>query len=161
MLRKRLRPTTKFAMSTCGELCDLVIEWKSASLPFNRGEPEQQLLYEEVKTLARNSVSNHLETCEECRVTLTSRAWPTQRSGTRTYDDSPIHQVESGEGARHPRNPKCKSCGSERTYRRKRDGFLQEMVMPMLGFFPWECNSCWKVFFSRNRGHRPPKRQER
>jgi hypothetical protein len=50
--------------------------------------------------------------------------------------------------------PHCKYCGSERTSRTERKGFMQKVVMFKLGLFPWECNACWKVFMSSERGKR-------
>ncbi len=50
--------------------------------------------------------------------------------------------------------PACKRCGSDRTSRMPRKGFFQEKLMFKLGYFPWECNSCWKRFWSRQRGKR-------
>jgi hypothetical protein len=54
--------------------------------------------------------------------------------------------------------PICKRCGSERTSRKPRKGFFEETVMFRLGYFPWECNACWKPFWSRVRGQRKPRR---
>ena len=51
-------------------------------------------------------------------------------------------------------SPHCKHCGSERTSRTERKGFLQKVVMFRLGLFPWECAACWKVFLSSERGKR-------
>ncbi|WP_263374807.1 hypothetical protein [Granulicella aggregans] len=31
---------------------------------------------------------------------------------------------------------------------------MQKVVMFKLGLFPWECNACWKVFMSSERGKR-------
>lgn len=50
--------------------------------------------------------------------------------------------------------PHCKKCGSDRTTRTERKGFFQEVFMTKLKRFPWECHSCWKVFYSPERGHR-------
>ena len=50
--------------------------------------------------------------------------------------------------------PSCKKCGSHRTGRKHRKGFFQTKIMFKLGYFPWECHSCWKTFFSRVRVHR-------
>jgi hypothetical protein len=55
--------------------------------------------------------------------------------------------------------PRCKKCGSERTTRTERKGFFQEVIMTKLGRFPWECNACWKVFYSSQRGKRTRKRE--
>jgi hypothetical protein len=49
-------------------------------------------------------------------------------------------------------SPKCPDCGSDRTYRIDRKGFLAKHVYPWFGFFPWECTFCWRVFRARNRG---------
>jgi len=60
------------------------------------------------------------------------------------------------EGSKHlsMTTPHCKHCGSERTARTERKGFIQKVVMFKLGLFPWECNACWKVFMSSERGKR-------
>jgi hypothetical protein len=55
--------------------------------------------------------------------------------------------------------PHCKYCGSERTSRTERKGFMQKVVMFKLGRFPWECNACWKVFMSSERGKRTRRRR--
>ena len=55
--------------------------------------------------------------------------------------------------------PVCKRCGSERTSRKERQGFFQKTIMFSLGFFPWECNSCWKTFWSTERGQRRSSRR--
>lgn len=54
--------------------------------------------------------------------------------------------------------PRCKKCGSERTTRTERKGFFQEVLMFKFGQFPWECNSCWKIFYSSERGKRSRQR---
>jgi len=52
------------------------------------------------------------------------------------------------------KKPECTKCGSQRTSRRERQGFFQKTILSGLGFYPWECNSCWKRFYSAERGHR-------
>lgn len=51
-------------------------------------------------------------------------------------------------------SPLCKKCGSKRTTRKERKGFLENVILFKLGLFPWECNSCWKTFWSSTRGKR-------
>ena len=36
----------------------------------------------------------------------------------------------------------CWKCGSDRVYRVERKGFMQEMIYPLLGLYPWRCKSC-------------------
>lgn len=62
----------------------------------------------------------------------------------------------SSEDAEHcmMKSPVCKKCGSERTTRKERKGFFQEVLMFKLGRYPWECNACWKTFLSPERGKR-------
>jgi len=50
--------------------------------------------------------------------------------------------------------PVCGRCDYQRTSRRTRMGFFQKTVLLKLGYFPCECNACWKPFLSRLRGHR-------
>ena len=46
--------------------------------------------------------------------------------------------------------PTCKSCTATRISRR---GFLQERIMPRLGYYPWKCGECGCSFLCRSRGH--------
>jgi hypothetical protein len=51
--------------------------------------------------------------------------------------------------------PRCKNT----TFRRiNRIGFLQRVVLPWLGFFPWECVMCRRRTFFHDAGHRPSER---
>jgi hypothetical protein len=59
------------------------------------------------------------------------------------------------------KKPECTKCGSQRTSRREREGFFQKTILPALGFYPWECNSCWKRFYSSERGQRVRRGQRR
>jgi hypothetical protein len=43
----------------------------------------------------------------------------------------------------------------------ERMGFFQETLMYKLGYFPWECNACWKPFMSRMRGKRTRREDRR
>jgi hypothetical protein len=52
------------------------------------------------------------------------------------------------------KTPECKNCGSQRTSRIERKGFLQKNLLAGLGFYPWQCNSCWTSFYAKERGHR-------
>lgn len=36
----------------------------------------------------------------------------------------------------------CKHCGSHRIYRVIREGYLQEKIFPMFGYYPWKCKNC-------------------
>ena len=36
----------------------------------------------------------------------------------------------------------CRYCGSEKVYRLYREGFWQERVFPIFGFYPWKCKIC-------------------
>jgi DNA-directed RNA polymerase subunit RPC12/RpoP len=57
--------------------------------------------------------------------------------------------------------PVCAKCGSQRTSRRERVGFFQKTIMSGLGFYPWECATCWKRFYSSERGQRIRRGQRR
>lgn len=45
----------------------------------------------------------------------------------------------------------CKKCGSERIYRLFREGYLQEKIYPILGFYPWRCKACKHSMMLRKR----------
>jgi hypothetical protein len=36
----------------------------------------------------------------------------------------------------------CRYCGSERVFRVFRQGYLQEKIYPLFGFYPWKCKGC-------------------
>ena len=48
--------------------------------------------------------------------------------------------------------PACPKCGAARSSRVKRNGFLQNVVLPKLDRYPWECAACRSIFSSKNRG---------
>lgn len=48
----------------------------------------------------------------------------------------------------------CPSCHTPTLRRMPRRGFLQKVMLPKLGYFPWECSLCRKVHCFRDRGVR-------
>jgi predicted RNase H-like nuclease len=48
--------------------------------------------------------------------------------------------------------PACPKCGEKQCSRRKREGFFQILIYPSLGWYPWQCSSCRKVFVVKERG---------
>ena len=36
----------------------------------------------------------------------------------------------------------CRKCGSDRVYRVEREGFMQEKIYPLFGYYPWRCKIC-------------------
>jgi hypothetical protein len=48
--------------------------------------------------------------------------------------------------------PACPKCGEEQCSRRKREGFFQILIYPSLGWYPWQCSTCRKVFVVKERG---------
>lgn len=52
----------------------------------------------------------------------------------------------------------CPRCKGLRTSRQKRVGLVQ-LLLSKMGYFPWECGGCRKVFLARMRG--PLKRKRR
>jgi hypothetical protein len=52
----------------------------------------------------------------------------------------------------------CFRCKAKAFRRINREGFLQNVVLPRLGIFPWECVLCRRRVYFRNDGrkaHRP------
>jgi len=45
----------------------------------------------------------------------------------------------------------CPNCGSDRVYRLFREGFLQEHVFPLFGYYPWQCKTCARDLLIRKR----------
>ena len=56
-------------------------------------------------------------------------------------------------------SPQCTSCGFVRTIRVRRKGLVQAVVWTRLGYFPWECCGCRKVFLNKNRGKEQRRRR--
>jgi transposase-like protein len=54
----------------------------------------------------------------------------------------------------------CPSCGADHPRRLERKGFLQERVLPLLGYYPWVCVSCKSTFLMRKRYRRKSKKDE-
>ncbi len=50
------------------------------------------------------------------------------------------------------KTPACPKCGTQRAARVKRNGFLQNVVLPRLDRYPWECAACRSIFTVKNRG---------
>ena len=46
----------------------------------------------------------------------------------------------------------CKQCGSGHLRRLNRRGWAQLQLLPLLGFFPWECTLCRTRMFRRDNG---------
>ena len=56
--------------------------------------------------------------------------------------------------------PSCPRCGSARTSRVRRDGWMQTLVLNRFGLYPWECSGCGKVFLFKSRGKLKRKRAD-
>jgi DNA-directed RNA polymerase subunit RPC12/RpoP len=48
----------------------------------------------------------------------------------------------------------CQKCGSGKVQRVFRDGFLQQVVYPLFGFYPWRCTTCGSRTLRRKRRRR-------
>jgi hypothetical protein len=48
----------------------------------------------------------------------------------------------------------CGRCHAEEFRRLNRIGFIERTVLPLLGFFPWECALCRRKMFLRADGHK-------
>ena len=54
----------------------------------------------------------------------------------------------------------CKYCGSERVFRVFRQGYLQEKIYPLFGFYPWKCKGCKEHMMLRSRKRSKRKKKE-
>jgi ssDNA-binding Zn-finger/Zn-ribbon topoisomerase 1 len=45
----------------------------------------------------------------------------------------------------------CQRCGSEKVHRVFREGFLQERILPLFGYYPWRCKNCGNLEMLRKR----------
>ena len=45
----------------------------------------------------------------------------------------------------------CKQCGSNQVFRVFREGYLQEKIYPIFGFYPWKCKACGRGMMLRKR----------
>ncbi len=56
----------------------------------------------------------------------------------------------------------CQKCGSDRVYRVEREGFMQEKIYPLFGYYPWRCMKCRDrvMLRKRNRARKKVKEQK-
>jgi hypothetical protein len=54
----------------------------------------------------------------------------------------------------------CKHCGSERLFRIFREGYLQEKIYPIFGYYPWRCKACKRYMMLRKRKNSRSKAKE-
>ena len=52
----------------------------------------------------------------------------------------------------------CRKCGSDRVYRVEREGFMQEKIYPLFGYYPWRCKICRVHVMLRKRKRAPTKK---
>jgi len=52
--------------------------------------------------------------------------------------------------------PRCNDqmCNDNRMYRIRRKGFLQKLIYPLFGYYPWKCRHCEKTQMKKDRGER-------
>ena len=48
---------------------------------------------------------------------------------------------------------KCMFCGATALRRVNRTNYMQRVILPWFGYFPWECVMCRKRLFFRDDGH--------
>jgi hypothetical protein len=53
----------------------------------------------------------------------------------------------------------CPFCGTTRTHRRQRKGFVEKYIRAFLGSFPWRCATCNRNFYFRKRSRRRSKKE--
>lgn len=53
----------------------------------------------------------------------------------------------------------CRKCDQPLLRRRKRRGFLQNVVLPFFGFYPWRCPVCESSGLYHSRGEHQAKRK--
>jgi hypothetical protein len=55
----------------------------------------------------------------------------------------------------------CKYCDSDRVSRVFREGFLQERIYSLFGFYPWRCKACGatQMFHQRHRSRSGDRRR--
>jgi hypothetical protein len=46
----------------------------------------------------------------------------------------------------------CRYCPCNKIQRMRREGFLQNKVYPLFGFYPWRCPECKTRYLLRSRG---------
>jgi hypothetical protein len=54
--------------------------------------------------------------------------------------------------------PACPKCGEKHCSRRNREGLIQLLIWPRLGWYPWQCGACRHVFIVKFRGKSKHKR---
>lgn len=143
------------ATSSCPEGDELYGYFMAASQPCLLRDQATLEIYEENLQLTRSAFMLHYHSCVRCQML---RRTSFMDLFTRLFAEPTIalggtpmsNTIPSTDG------PHCTRCGSERTSRMERSSFIQMTLMSSLGYFPWECLSCWKRFWSRKRGKRVP-----
>jgi len=46
----------------------------------------------------------------------------------------------------------CANCPGKECRRLNRQGFLERRLLPLIGYFPWECSLCRKKIYLRTSG---------
>jgi DNA-directed RNA polymerase subunit RPC12/RpoP len=57
----------------------------------------------------------------------------------------------------HKERVHCNACGSDKVVRVFREGFMQEKILPLLGYYPWRCMRCGVRVTLRKRNRRKKK----
>lgn len=77
--------------------------------------------------------------------------------GSKTFTSSGV----AGGGVTGTRRMTCPRCKRPLMRRKERHGFWQVSILPLLGYFPWECANCRIIKLFRDRGSRPAGRKHR
>jgi hypothetical protein len=51
------------------------------------------------------------------------------------------------------KNNRCFWCSSTGLRRMRRSGFLRRVILPLFGYYPWECMSCRRILYLKDDGH--------
>jgi hypothetical protein len=57
------------------------------------------------------------------------------------------------------KSKRCARCGANAFRRINRVRFVERVLLPWLGFYPWECAVCRRKTFFRSDGHRDMNRR--
>jgi hypothetical protein len=77
-----------------------------------------------------------------------------------TDDSGQVAETVAGEAQDRGQQFRCPRCGCAHMKRMRREGFLQQKICSIFGYYPWRCTKCLGSFLIRKRalpkGHRGP-----
>lgn len=81
---------------------------------------------------------------------------------TGTVSDTALNELDNTENTSGKDTSSailCPTCGTQTLRRTSRKGFMQRVIYPRFGYYPWECSRCNVAQLIKNRGARHRRRK--